>query len=379
MDSERFNDCFEGLTWLFTIRGISRIEFWDYICSQINHKRECYMTWPSWSLYAKLSLLDRDIGPDIFDESKPHECPYRLNPKTCTCSSCTQTKKVAYSKQLLAEEEAVNFGFSKNIQRDGATFGSMRAPEPQPAPRETTKEKYERQRKERYDQLEKTTAYLKAEYSTLKATKKTISVTSPSIEEMLDNPELDGISSVNIDPVSMAVETAVDLIYGAKDFVSNPSLGGVAAMAVTAIPGKIADKIVSRVPGKILGEYDSLNVGPLPDGVAETFSGGKYVHIETNEPIKLYRAYHPGAAKEFGGFWSLDMPKGSLQTQIDSALLPEWGNKASKYTVIEIPSGGKLKVGEVGYQKGLWSGGGTQVLVDGGVKESWKVGEGLLK
>ena len=73
------------------------------------------------------------------------------------------------------------------------------------------------------------------------------------------------------------------------------------------------------------------------------------------------------------------MPKGSLQTQIDSALLPEWGNKASKYTVIEIPSGGKLKVGEVGYQKGLWSGGGTQVLVDGGVKESWKVGEGLLK
>ncbi len=210
-------------------------------------------------------------------------------------------------------------------------------------------------------------------------TKRVISVSSPSIEEMLENPELGGIKSVNIDPVSMAVETVVDLIDGAKDFVSNPSLGGVAAMAVTAIPGKIADKIVSRVPGKILGEYDSLNVGPLPDGVAETFSGGKYVHIETNEPIKLYRAYHPGAAKEFGGFWSLDMPKGSLQTQIDSALLPEWGNKASKYTVIEIPSGGKLNVGEVGYQKGLWSGGGTQVLVDGGVKESWKVGEGLLK
>ena len=206
------------------------------------------MTWPSWSLYAKLSLLDRDIGPDIFDESKPHECPYRLNPKTCTCSSCTQTKKVAYSKQLLAEEEAVNFGFSKNIQRDGATFGSMRAPEPQPAPRETTKEKYERQRKERYDQLEKTTAYLKAEYSTPKATKKTISVTSPSIEEMLDNPELDGISSVNIDPVSMAVETVVDLVDGAKEFIANPSLGSAAMVAVAAIPGKMADKVVDKLP-----------------------------------------------------------------------------------------------------------------------------------
>jgi uncharacterized protein (TIGR03034 family) len=45
----------------------------------------------------------------------------------------------------------------------------LSAPEPT-APRETTRQKYERQRRERYEQLEKTTAYLKAEYSTPKAT-----------------------------------------------------------------------------------------------------------------------------------------------------------------------------------------------------------------
>jgi hypothetical protein len=43
----------------------------------------------------------------------------------------------------------------------------LSAPEPT-APRETTRQKYERQRRERYEQLEKTTAYLKAEYSTPK-------------------------------------------------------------------------------------------------------------------------------------------------------------------------------------------------------------------
>jgi len=46
--------------------------------------------------------------------------------------------------------------------------------------------------------------------------------------------------------------------------------------------------------------------------------------MELNKDTVAYRAWHPEQAKEFGAFWSLDRPAGSLQTRIDSALLPEW-------------------------------------------------------
>ncbi len=99
-------------------------------------------------------------------------------------------------------------------------------------------------------------------------TKRVISVSSPSIEEMLENPELGGIKSVNIDPVSMAVETVVDLIDDAKAFIEKPSLSGIAAMAVTAIPGKVADKVLDDIPvkkEKIFTEYEFK----APSGISQ--------------------------------------------------------------------------------------------------------------
>ena len=142
--------------------------------------------------------------------------------------------------------------------------------------------------------------------------------------------------------------------------------------------------------GKILDEADALNPGALGDelkGLAETFSGGRYATIELDRPLIAYRAWTPGQSNEFGAFWTLEKPQGSLQSRIDSALLPEWGKvrgtafnaQATHYSVIEIPAGTKIHIGEIGSQGGMWVGGKSQLLIDGGTKPAWKNGGGTLK
>ena len=89
--------------------------------------------------------------------------------------------------------------------------------------------------------------------------RKKIEVPSFDLDDALKNPELDGVKSLNIDPVSMAVETVIDLIDGAKAFIANPSLGGVAAMATIAIPGKVADKFSVGAYDKIKGTVPNMD------------------------------------------------------------------------------------------------------------------------
>ena len=95
----------------------------------------------------------------------------------------------------------------------------------------------------------------------------------------------------------------------------------------------------------------------------------------------------------------MEKPQGSLQTRIDSALLPRWARspsdratsnekgatysvpnpkQASRYTEVEVPAGVIIHVGEVANQGDGYIGGGSQVLVVGGVQEQWKVGAGDL-
>ncbi|MCC6074181.1 hypothetical protein ACFPTX_17040, partial [Pseudomonas sp. GCM10022188] len=158
-------------------------------------------------------------------------------------------------------------------------------------------------------------------------------------------------------------------------------------------------EIISSIDGRKVGEYTALDDGPLSAGavtraeqqgsLAATFSGGRYADMELNSDTVAYRAWHPGQAREFGAFWSLEKPAGSLQTRIDSALLPEWGKlrgnplhrqQATRYTIVIIPKGTRVYIGEVGTQGGAWVGGGSQMLIkDGAVLPGWKVGEGLLK
>ncbi|NAX20988.1 HNH endonuclease signature motif containing protein [Vibrio sp. V39_P1S14PM300] len=90
---------------------------------------------------------------------------------------------------------------------------------------------------------------------------KRIPVEFPSIQEVLENPELDGLKSVNIDPVSMFAEDAETLIKEGQKFIDEPTLGGAAIMAAIAMPGKFLDEPVKKlVKTKFTGKYKGESI-----------------------------------------------------------------------------------------------------------------------
>jgi len=90
--------------------------------------------------------------------------------------------------------------------------------------------------------------------------------------------------------------------------------------------------------------YGPLNPGPLPEKIAKTFRGGSYTAITLSEPTVLYRVYG-GTAEEIGIYWSRTPPSGPVQSIIDLALKPEWGNTATQVTKIHVPAGTTLYEG----------------------------------
>ena len=64
----------------------------------------------------------------------------------------------------------------------------------------------------------------------------------------------------------------------------------------------------------------------------------------------------------------------------------EWGSvrgtsfrsQATNYTTIKVPAGTRVHAGEVGGQSGPWVGSGSQLLIQGGPQEAWKIGGGKL-
>lgn len=86
-----------------------------------------------------------------------YQCPLaNPNPLTCSCTSCTAARQIHKSKAMLREAERKNFaprGSSMPVNR------AVTAPEPR---RETTREKVERQRRERYAQSEEDWKYVQA-------------------------------------------------------------------------------------------------------------------------------------------------------------------------------------------------------------------------
>ena len=114
----------------------------------------------------------------------------------------------------------------------------------------------------------------------------------------------------------------------------------------------------------------ATGAGPLGEGVAATFRGGSYTEMVTQEATTLYRAYG-GKAGELGPYWTRTAPTGSLQTRIDSALLPKWGNTAESVSRITVPKGTTIYDGFAAPQGNLM-GGGSQVFIPK-VNPSWLV------
>lgn len=142
-------------------------------------------------------------------------------------------------------------------------------------------------------------------------------------------------------------------------FLSGPATGGYSDFGRSSFAAKTATRW-----GPATG------AGPLGEGVAATFRGGSYTEIATQEATTLYRAYG-GKAGELGSYWSRTAPTGSLQTRIDSALLPKWGNTAESVSRITVPKGTTIYDGFAAPQGNLM-GGGSQVFIPK-VNPSWLV------
>lgn len=106
-----------------------------------------------------------------------------------------------------------------------------------------------------------------------------------------------------------------------------------------------------------------MNKGPLSESIANTFRSGTYTKIVTQEETVLYRVYG-GKAGQLGSYWTTTKPQGSIQSIIDSALNPNWGNNATKAVSINVPKGTTIYQGFAAPQGGL-VGGGVQVYIEG--------------
>ncbi len=162
---------------------------------------------------------------------------------------------------------------------------------------------------------------------------------------------------------------------------SGPLLGAVFG-ATVKIGGRVlvrgadeaADVAAESVGGIRTAEgilYNGITgPGPLGSKVASTFRSGSYTEVITSETTSLYRVYG-GKAGEIGPHWTRTRPSGPLQSVIDSAIDPAWGNNATGVVRIDVPRGVTIYEGAAAPQRGL-VGGGNQVFVPR-VDESWIV------
>lgn len=119
-----------------------------------------------------------------------------------------------------------------------------------------------------------------------------------------------------------------------------PMLGEAAAGKLASFANKLrpAESIESF---KIIETYAPHEMGPLGNSndtrsPASTFRSGTYTEKLAQTDIYLYRDYG-GQAKADGRYWTPEPSKGPLQSQLDSAVLPEWGNTFQNQAIIKIP------------------------------------------
>lgn len=90
------------------------------------------------------------ILPDVFDPSKPHQCPrMHPNPLVCPCASCDMARTSAKSRAALVRAIAKNFAPTGSVMPIGQPVRE------DDTPKETLREKIERQKRERYLEREK--------------------------------------------------------------------------------------------------------------------------------------------------------------------------------------------------------------------------------
>jgi hypothetical protein len=127
--------------------------------------------------------------------------------------------------------------------------------------------------------------------------------------------------------------------------------------------------VIERDGSKVV-RHGPINPGPLEAEVGETFRSASYTARTSARPIDLYRVYSD-PKRMLGPYWSRTPPSGPLQATIDAALLPEFGNEATRVIHIQVPTGETIFEGYAARQR-LRLGGGSQVYLLR-VDPSWEV------
>ncbi|WP_038913887.1 hemagglutinin repeat-containing protein [Dickeya zeae] len=162
--------------------------------------------------------------------------------------------------------------------------------------------------------------------------------------------------------------------------VSPIIIGEAAKTRLTDLVGKVNSSEVGQTSRIVKTYGPHEEEGPLGNpndlnSVASTFRSGTYAEKVAEEDMYLYRDYG-GKARVDGRYWTLEPSKGPLQSQIDSAVLPEWGNSFENQAIMKIPKGTKFYEGPAAPQTGTKGtrpeliGGGTQVYLPG-LKDEW--------
>jgi hypothetical protein len=136
--------------------------------------------------------------------------------------------------------------------------------------------------------------------------------------------------------------------------ILEPTPFGEVVAAATALQGAVVD---APVPVR----FGPVTPGPLPKGIADTFRSGSYAETQLRRTTPLYRVYG-GRSGRIGSFWTRTPPSGPLQSRIDLALNPAWGNTANQTVRIDVPAGTTVFEGAAASQ-GWLLGGGNQVVV----------------
>ncbi len=97
------------------------------------------------------------------------------------------------------------------------------------------------------------------------------------------------------------------------------------------------------------GKFKEINKQALPDWIVESFEGGNYKTVMTQEDIIVYRVFG-GKASSTGAFVTTVPACNLINAKIDAALLPEWKNFKEFETIIKIPKGTILNIGKVAPQ-----------------------------
>ena len=113
--------------------------------------------------------------------------------------------------------------------------------------------------------------------------------------------------------------------------------------------------------------FNAVQEGPLKENVAKNFRSGSYERITLEKDATFYRVYG-GKADKVGSYMSATPQNGGMQSQIDLALNPEWGNTATNVCKVNVPAGTTIYSGTAAPQiinngTGTLMGGGSQIYI----------------